>query len=425
MVAFHGILTIQKNCSHSKDFETTKEPKREMADRSPVGNGVSGTGKKRPSFLRRMGRAITKAFGGGDEDVPPMPRFEVSEPYNFQHVRHVEIDPRTSTGFSGLPPTMRQVLKASGISREEAGRHPQQVLDVLNFHMGDSAPPATLKTSKKEMVPLPSRNTLARNMATAASATIKTSDYREIYADFRKLGQGASGVVYSAVDKRNGRKVALKIGNISDLQELANEIGLQSLCKHPNIVECIEAYAFNQEVCMVIELVEGGTLTDCLDLEYPMPEQAIAYVCKQILLGLKNLHGHNRLHRDIKSDNILIDQKGNVKIADFGFAINLTTDAAKRTSVVGTPYWMAPELIRGQEYDFKVDVWSLGITAVEMAEGEPPLMREPPLRALLLITINPAPSLKYKAGAMSPGSIPNCAADGRYVVICGCSWGGF
>ena len=88
------------------------------------------------------------------------------------------------------------------------------------------------------------------------------------------------------------------------------------------------------------------------------------------------------------------NKSGAVKIADFGFAINLTSEASKRTSVVGTPYWMAPELIRGQEYDFKVDVWSLGITAIEMAEGEPPLMREPPLRALLLITINPPPTLK-------------------------------
>ena len=198
----------------------------------------------------------------------------------------------------------------------------------------------------------------------AVASTIKAADYREFFSDLRKLGHGASGVVYAAVDKRDGRKVALKIGTIADLAELANEIGLQSLTKHPNIVECIEAYAFEQEVCMVIELVEGGSLTDCLDLEYPMPEPAIAYVCKGILQGLAFMHANHRLHRDIKSDNILIDHRGNVKIADFGFAINLTTETSKRTSVVGTPYWMAPELIRGQEYDFKVDVWSLGITLI-------------------------------------------------------------
>ena len=217
------------------------------------------SGKKKPSLMRRMGRAISKAFGVDDNNVPPMPRFEISEPYNFQHVRHVEIDPRTSTGFSGLPPGMRQVLKASGISREETNKHPQAVLDVLNFHMDGAPPLAKQKKPTDAMVPLPSKNSLVRNMNTANA--IKTSDYREFYGEFRKLGQGASGIVYAAVDRRTGRKVALKIGSMNDLAELANEIGLQSLCKHPNIVECIEAYAFNQEVCMVIELVEGGTLT--------------------------------------------------------------------------------------------------------------------------------------------------------------------
>jgi serine/threonine protein kinase len=233
---------------------------------------------------------------------------------------------------------MRQVLKASGISKEEAAANPQAVLDVLAFHM-DGPPPAA-----KHMTPLPSRLSMARDMA--KTADIKTTDYHEVYGDMKKLGQGASGIVYSAISKIDGRKVALKIGAISDLSELANEIGLQSLCKHPNIVECIEAYAFNQEVCMVQCLVEGGSLTDCLDLDYPMPEPAIAYMCKNILQGLAFMHSQHRLHRDIKSDNILIDLEGNVKIADFGFAINLTSEAAKRTSVVGTPYWLVIAFIR-------------------------------------------------------------------------------
>lgn len=109
------------------------------------------------------------------------------------------------------------------------------------------------------------------------------------------------------------------------------------------------------------------------------------------------MHRNHRLHRDIKSDNVLVDFKGRVKLADFGFAAGLTAEEDKRKSVVGTPYWMAPELIRGLEYDFKVDVWSLGITAIEMAEGEPPLIDEQPLRALLLITIQPSPTLQKQA----------------------------
>lgn len=137
-----------------------------------------------------------------------------------------------------------------------------------------------------------------------------------------------------------------------------------------------------------MELVDGGCLTDVIvDME-PFPEKMIAFVCRESLKGLAYLHKDFRLHRDIKSDNILMGRNGEVKIADFGFAVNLTSEQDKRKSVVGTPYWMAPELIRGQKYDDKVDVWSLGITAIEMAELEPPYLNEPPLRALLLITTN-------------------------------------
>jgi serine/threonine protein kinase len=123
-------------------------------------------------------------------------------------------------------------------------------------------------------------------------------------------------------------------------------------------------------------------------------ERHMAYVCKGMLMGLAFLHRQYRLHRDIKSDNVLVNFDGEVKLADFGFAINLTSEESKRTSVVGTPYWMAPELIKGHKYDSKVDIWSLGITLIEMAEGEPPLLKEPPLRALLMITINPPARLK-------------------------------
>ena len=145
-----------------------------------------------------------------------------------------------------------------------------------------------------------------------------------------------------------------------------------------------------------MELMKGGSLTDILGVRVDFPEACIAYVCKHMLMALAFMHRQHRMHRDIKSDNVLVDYNGVVKVADFGFAINLTEEETKRTSVVGTPYWMAPELIRGAEYDAKVDIWSLGITALEMAEGEPPLLHEAPLRALLLITINPAPTLRHK-----------------------------
>ena len=140
--------------------------------------------------------------------------------------------------------------------------------------------------------------------------------------------------------------------------------------------------------------MKGGNLTDLVSTKHPMKEADIANVCKGMLEGLAFLHENFRLHRDIKSDNVLVNINGEVKLADFGFAIMLNSEESKRTSVVGTPYWMAPELIKAEPYDSKVDIWSTGITLIEMAEGEPPHMSLPVLKALLTITTNPPAKLK-------------------------------
>jgi len=149
-----------------------------------------------------------------------------------------------------------------------------------------------------------------------------------------------------------------------------------------------------------MEYMGGGSLADIL-FQYNsglrMTELQIASVCYETLKGLKYLHDSHRIHRDIKSDNILVNNDGSIKIADFGYAAQLTLGRQYRTTVVGTPYWMAPELIRGNEYDAKVDVWSLGIMSMEMAQGEPPYMDHPPLRALFLITTKGIPPMAHPA----------------------------
>eukprot|EP01123_Difflugia_compressa_P011814 TRINITY_DN482_c1_g1_i1.p1 TRINITY_DN482_c1_g1~~TRINITY_DN482_c1_g1_i1.p1 ORF type:complete len:229 (-),score=50.57 TRINITY_DN482_c1_g1_i1:47-649(-) len=125
-----------------------------------------------------------------------------------------------------------------------------------------------------------------------------------------------------------------------------------------------------------------------------MSEDQIARVCLDVLLALHYMHQLHCIHRDIKSDNILLNRKGQVKLADFGFSCQLTKEKAKRTSIIGTPYWMPPEIIGGQEYGTKVDIWSLGIMIIEMAQGEPPYMDYPPLRALFMISTKGIPPLK-------------------------------
>lgn len=167
-------------------------------------------------------------------------------------------------------------------------------------------------------------------------------------------------------------------------------------CRHTNIVEYLETFKVGKQVWVVMEFMGGGSLTDILE-QYStiqMSEAQMALVVRETLKGLDSIHNNHKIHRDIKSDNILLGAVGDVKIADFGFAAQLTVSKQKRKTVVGTPYWMAPELIQGADYDAKVDIWSLGIMIMEMAEGEPPFMDFPPLRALFLITTQGIPDLK-------------------------------
>lgn len=226
---------------------------------------------------------------------------------------------------------MRDVLKASGITKEEATANPQAVLDVLNFHMEGGVGP---RSPPPRMMHMASVAKVIKS-----SSFIKKGDYRQHYSNLVKLGQGASGTVYSATDNRDGRIVALKVASLEELEDLKNEIALQTMSKHPNIVECIDAYESPTDVCIVMELMTGGCLTDVLDMNAPCPEPYIAYITKKMLMGLAFIHKQYRLHRDIKSDNVLVDFQGRVKVADFGFAITLTHEQSKRTSVVGTPYW--------------------------------------------------------------------------------------
>ncbi|KAJ3354626.1 Protein kinase [Allomyces javanicus] len=228
--------------------------------------------------------------------------------------------------------------------------------------------------------------------------TVVSSDDPSVYIKQKKIGQGASGSVYVAKHAITGVRVAIKQMDLNSQprpESIVNEIIVMKESQHANIVNYLDSFLVRQELWVVMELMEGGALNDIIDSNSHMVEPQIAAITYEALKGLHHLHQKNIIHRDVKSDNVLMDAEGRVKITDFGFCAKLNDNRSKRATMVGTPYWMAPEVIRQQEYSFKIDVWSLGIMAIEMLEGEPPYLDEEPVKALYMILSNGTPKIKH------------------------------
>ena len=213
------------------------------------------------------------------------------------------------------------------------------------------------------------------------------------------IGQGSYGKVYRATSRATSRLVAFKVLPLEEdaiSHEMLMELNSLRRCDHPNIVRYHSSYVFDAQLWIAMEYCSVSALGIMRQSRQPLAEAEVAAVCAEALRGLDYLHSVCRLiHRDVKAGNILLTEAGNVKLADFGVAAQISGTLAKRSTVIGSPMWMSPEMIVDGSYDFKTDIWSLGITAIELAQFNPPHHNvSPPLRVLFLIPQLPPPTLE-------------------------------
>eukprot|EP00300_Choanocystis_sp_HF-7_P027154 c32224_g1_i1.p1 GENE.c32224_g1_i1~~c32224_g1_i1.p1 ORF type:complete len:432 (-),score=63.17 c32224_g1_i1:138-1433(-) len=224
---------------------------------------------------------------------------------------------------------------------------------------------------------------------------VSGDDPAKVFDVIEKLGEGNYGSVYKCKRLTDSGLVAMKVVPVdSEYESLMREIEVLRQCTSPYIVAYYGSFFKDGDLWIAMEYCALGSVGDMMEIcSRTLTESQIAAITSDALKGLAYLHSRKIIHRDIKAGNLLMDEKGHVKLADFGVSAQLSNTWSKRKSVIGTPFWMAPEVIQQSDYNGRADVWSLGITCIEMAEGRPPYADVHPMRAIFIIPAQPPPSL--------------------------------
>ncbi|KAJ1367215.1 serine threonine kinase 10 [Parelaphostrongylus tenuis] len=243
-----------------------------------------------------------------------------------------------------------------------------------------------------------------RSLPSIIEVNVNPKDFWEIVGE---LGDGAFGKVEKAVSKTDrtlfAAAKAIEVQEGEQLEDFLVEIDILTSCKHRNIVKLYACFFFENKLHMMLEFCGGGAVDAIMiELEKPLTEKQIAYIGRYTCEAIAFLHEQNVIHRDLKAGNILLTSDGVVKLADFGVSAKLKDRNEKRDTFIGTPYWMAPEVMmcetfKDQPYDTRSDIWSFGITLIEMAQMEPPHSNVSPMRVLIKVQKSAPPTLDNPA----------------------------
>ncbi|KAJ9453548.1 Serine/threonine-protein kinase pakC [Diplonema papillatum] len=332
------------------------------------------------------------------------PGVTIGEPEPLENVVFVSHDESgtSALGLVGLPPMWESMLRQEGFTAADFKLHRHTLQLVVDFAQqnaeGVQAPSAHINPKSQ-----PDEDRVEKvDPREALQKLVDEGDPQTLFGSLKKVDAGSQGEVYKAIRLEDNCVVALKKIFVKkpekELGALEKEIRIMKEASHPNIINFFSCYMPAADVLWIcMEFMSGGKLTDLISIDSLFIDEDVAFVAKTLCDPLAYLHERGLIHRDIKSDNVLLDETGKLTLADFGFGAELADGRKqKRETVVGTPYWMAPEVIKGEPYDDKADVWSLGILLLELVDGEPPNIHLSQMKALYTIISSPPPEPKQQ-----------------------------